>query len=113
MNRTEDGCLTAAVMFGVPGIRVLDAHDDGRVLRLTVETVDVLTACGSCGVVARKPTAVASTPCTTRRSGTARSWSAGASGSGAARSRPARPATPQPRSPTTLSPGPPPRGRFP
>ena len=53
MNCTENGCLTAAVMFGVPGIRVLDADDDGRVLRLTVETVDALTACRCCGVVAR------------------------------------------------------------
>ncbi len=53
MNCTDGGCLTAAVMFGVPGIRVLDAHGDGRLLTLTVETVDTLTACGVCGVVAR------------------------------------------------------------
>ena len=53
MNCTENGCLIAAVMFGVAGIRVLDARDDGRLLTLTVETVDALTACRSCGVVAR------------------------------------------------------------
>jgi transposase len=40
-------------MFGVPGIRVLDARDDGRVLRLTVETAGALTACRCCGGVAR------------------------------------------------------------
>jgi len=53
MNCTDAGCLTAAVMFGVPGIRVLDASDDGGVLTLTVETVEELTACQSCGVVTR------------------------------------------------------------
>jgi len=52
MNCTEDGCLTAAVMFGVPGIRVLDARDDRRMLHLVVETTAALTACASCGVVA-------------------------------------------------------------
>ncbi len=53
MSCTDDGCLTAAVMFGVAGIWVLDARDDGRVLTLTVQTHNPLTACGSCGVVAR------------------------------------------------------------
>jgi len=37
----------------VPGIRVLDARGDARVLTLTVETLEALTACRSCGVVAR------------------------------------------------------------
>ncbi len=32
------GCPTAAVMFGVPGVRVLAAERDGGGLRLTVET---------------------------------------------------------------------------
>lgn len=30
MDCTDAGCPTAAVMFGVPGIRVLDAADDGE-----------------------------------------------------------------------------------
>jgi hypothetical protein len=34
----SDGCPTAAVMFGVPGVRVLTAERDGGGLRLTVET---------------------------------------------------------------------------
>lgn len=50
MKCTENDCLTAAVMFGVSGIRVLDAHDDGLVLRLTVGTADALTACRCCMV---------------------------------------------------------------
>ena len=35
----SDGCPTAAVMFGVPGVRVLSAERErGGGLRLTVET---------------------------------------------------------------------------
>jgi hypothetical protein len=39
-------------MFGVAGIRVLDARDDARLLHLVVETTAALTAGASCGVVA-------------------------------------------------------------
>jgi hypothetical protein len=34
----SEGCPTAAVMFGVPRVRVLAAERDGGGLRLTVET---------------------------------------------------------------------------
>ena len=34
----SEGCPRAGVMFGVPGVRVLDAEADERGLRLTVET---------------------------------------------------------------------------
>ena len=39
-------------MFGVAGIRVLGARDDGQRLHLVVETTAALTGCASCGVVA-------------------------------------------------------------
>jgi transposase len=52
MNCSDGGCLTAAVMFGVPGIRVLAAGEVGGELHLLVETVAELEGCRSCGVVA-------------------------------------------------------------
>src|SRR4051812_4232727 len=52
MNCSDGGCLTAAVMFGVPGIRVLAAGEVDGELHLLVETDQELDGCRSCGVVA-------------------------------------------------------------
>jgi transposase len=48
----SDGCPTAAVMFGVPGVRVLTAERDAGGLRLTVETDQQVEGCHGCGVLA-------------------------------------------------------------
>ncbi len=49
----SDGCPTAAVMFGVPGVRVLAAeYERGGGLRLTVETDRQVEGCHQCGVLA-------------------------------------------------------------
>jgi transposase len=48
----SEGCPTAAVMFGVPGVRVLAARRDGDGLCLVVETDQDLEGCRECGVVA-------------------------------------------------------------
>ncbi len=48
----SDGCRTAAVMFGVPGVHVLAAERDGGGLRLTVETDRQVEGCHGCGVLA-------------------------------------------------------------
>ncbi len=47
-----EGCPTAAVMFGGPGVRVLAAERDGVGLRLTVETDRQVEGCHGCGVLA-------------------------------------------------------------
>jgi transposase len=52
MDCNDGGCLTAAAMFGVPGIRVLAAGEVGGELHLLVETVERVGGCRSCGVVA-------------------------------------------------------------
>ena len=52
MDCRDGGCLTAAVMFGVPGIRVLAAGEVDGELHLLVETTDRIGGCRSCGVVA-------------------------------------------------------------
>jgi transposase len=52
MDCNDGGCLTAAVMFGVPGIRVLAAGEVGGELHLLVETVEQVGGCHCCGVVA-------------------------------------------------------------
>lgn len=52
MDCRDDGCSTAAVMFGVPGIAVLAAAEVGGELQLLVETTDRVGGCRSCGVVA-------------------------------------------------------------
>jgi len=52
MDCSDGGCLTAAVMFGVDGVRVLAAGEVGRELHLLVETVPRVEGCRSCGVVA-------------------------------------------------------------
>jgi hypothetical protein len=56
MDCSDGGCLTAAVMFGVPGIRVLAAGEletaAGVELHLLVETDQTATGCRCCGVVA-------------------------------------------------------------
>jgi hypothetical protein len=52
MDCNDGGCLTAAVMFGVAGIRVLAAGEVGGELHLLVETVEQTGGCRSCGVVA-------------------------------------------------------------
>jgi transposase len=52
MNCGDGGCPTAAVMFGVPGIRVLGAGEVGGELHLLVETDQELDGCRSCAVVA-------------------------------------------------------------
>ena len=46
----SDGCPTAAVMFGVPRVRVLATQSDGVGLRLTVETERQVEGCRGCGV---------------------------------------------------------------
>jgi len=80
---------TAAVMFGVPGLRVLTAERDPLGLNLTVETDQELEGCRRCGVVAvphdRREHVLHDAPFGHRRSGFA-----GASGSGTARTRPVR-----------------------
>ncbi len=48
----SEGCPRAAVMFGVSGIRVLDAEADDRGLQLTVETDQRVEGCPACGVLA-------------------------------------------------------------
>ncbi len=48
----RQGCPTAAVMFGVPGVRVLAAQRDAAGLDLTVETDQELEGCRRCGVLA-------------------------------------------------------------
>ena len=52
MDCNDGGCLTAAVMFGVAGIRVLAAGEVGGELHLLVETVERVGGCRCCGVVA-------------------------------------------------------------
>ncbi len=48
----SEGCLTAAVMFGVPGVRVLSAHREPAGLDLVVETDRQIEGCRRCGVLA-------------------------------------------------------------
>lgn len=48
----SESCPTAAVMFGVPGVRVLAAERDPVGVRLTVETDQTLEGCRRCGVLA-------------------------------------------------------------
>jgi transposase len=48
----SEGCPTAAVMFGVPGVRVLAAEPVADGLCLVVETNQDLEGCRECGVVA-------------------------------------------------------------
>lgn len=48
----SEGCPTAAVMFGVPGVRVLAAERNSDGLWLTVETDQTQDGCRSCGVLA-------------------------------------------------------------
>ncbi len=48
----SEGCPRAAVMFGVPGVRVLDVDADDGGLRLTVETDARVEGCRECGVLA-------------------------------------------------------------
>lgn len=52
MNCSDDGCLVAAEMFGVVGMKVLAAHHEGGELRLLVQTPERVGGCRSCGVVA-------------------------------------------------------------
>lgn len=48
----SEGCPTAAVMFGVPGVRVLAAERDIGELALAVETDQEVEGCHRCGVLA-------------------------------------------------------------
>jgi len=48
----SEGCPVAAVMFGVPGVRVLAAQRSSDGLRLTVETEQRVEGCRGCGVLA-------------------------------------------------------------
>jgi transposase len=49
----RQGCPTAAVIFGVSGVRVLAAEREcGGGLRLTVETERQVEGCRGCGVLA-------------------------------------------------------------
>jgi len=48
----SEGCSTAAVMFGVDGVRVLSAERDDVKLRLLVETDRTVAGCPQCGVIA-------------------------------------------------------------
>ncbi len=53
MDCKGGGCLTAAaVIFGVPGVRVLAAGEVGGELHLLVETAEQVGGCRSCGVAA-------------------------------------------------------------
>lgn len=52
MDCSDGGCPTAAVMFGVPGVRVLAAGEVDGELQLLVETTEQIEGCRSCGVVA-------------------------------------------------------------
>ena len=52
MNCSDDGCLTAAVMFGMKGVRILTAGEVGGELHLLLETTEQIEGCRSCGVVA-------------------------------------------------------------
>lgn len=52
MDCSDGGCRTAAVMFGVDGVRVLAAGEVDGELHLLVETVEQVAGCRSCGVVA-------------------------------------------------------------
>lgn len=47
----SEGCPSAAVMFGVAGVRVIEAEPDGRGLRLLFETDQQVEGCRSCGVL--------------------------------------------------------------
>lgn len=48
----SEGCPAAAVMFGVPGVRVLAARRDPVGLDLMVETEQTVEGCRRCGVLA-------------------------------------------------------------
>jgi transposase len=48
----SEGCPTAAVVFGVPGMRVLAAQREQDGLCLVVETDQTVAGCRGCGVVA-------------------------------------------------------------
>ena len=48
----SEGCPTAAVMFGVPGVRVLAAVSEPDGLALVVETDQTVAGCRGCGVLA-------------------------------------------------------------
>lgn len=48
----SEGCPRAAVMFGVPGVRVLGAESDDRGLQPMVETDQQVEGCRDCGVLA-------------------------------------------------------------
>ena len=52
MDCSDGGCLTAAVMFGVSGVRVLAAGEVDGELHLLVETTEQVQGCRACGVVA-------------------------------------------------------------
>lgn len=52
VNCTYGGCLTAAKMFDVPGMRVLAAENPAGELYLLIETTQAVDGCRSCGVVA-------------------------------------------------------------
>ena len=52
MDCSDGGCPTAAVMFGIGGLRVLAAGELGGELHLLVETSEQLEGCQPCGVVA-------------------------------------------------------------
>ncbi len=85
----SEGCPTAAVMFGVPGVRVLAAIRRSDGLELTVET-DQLVDGSARAACSRRGTVGASRCCTTRRSATGGCGCGGASGCGAAEKRRAR-----------------------
>ena len=48
----SEGCPTAAVMFGVPGVLVLAAERDPLGVTVTVETDQTVEGCRRCGVLA-------------------------------------------------------------
>lgn len=50
MNCGDGGCLTAAVMFRMKGVRILAAGEVGGELHLLVETSEQIEGCRSCGV---------------------------------------------------------------
>ena len=73
MNCSDNGCLTAALMVGMKGVRVLAAGEVAGELHLIVETAEQVEGCRSYGVVSGAHRRV-STCCATPCSGTGQWW---------------------------------------
>jgi len=73
MNCSDDGCLTAAVMFGTKGVRILAAGEVGGELHLLVETSEQVEGADP-AASSRSRTGAGSTCCATPRSSTGPWW---------------------------------------